>query len=83
MVPVAATLAASDALSQRTARMPSTSASPRRTASEKHTVRRTEVGTATSSITMDAPERWSLTAMPEAISPAPLTTTSMSPPQSN
>ena len=57
MVPVAATFAASAALSQRTARMPSTSASPRRTASEKHTVRRTEVGTATSNITIDAPER--------------------------
>ena len=67
-------------VAQSTPRTPSTLVSPRRMASEKHTVRRMEVGTGRSHITTRIPARKRRSAMPEAMSPAPRITTSMQTP---
>ena len=65
------------ALSHSTPRTSSTQTAPRRIASEKHTVRRMDVGTARSHITTCMPARKRRSAMPEAMSPAPRITTSI------
>ena len=74
--PAARTAAASPALATRTARTPSTWASPSRTASLNATVRRTVKGCAISVMTTRMPQRCRRSAMALAISPAPLITAS-------
>ena len=61
---------ASAGVCAKRARMPSTSTSPKRMASQKLIVRRMHVGTAISAITTDTPARTKRAATPVAISPA-------------
>ena len=64
--------------SVKRAATPSTSAVPWRTASEKQTVRRIDVGAGVSQITTAMPLRYRRRAMPVAMSPPPRMMTSMS-----
>ena len=75
--PASVIASASAGVRAKRARMPSTSTSPRRMASQKLIVRRMHVGTAISAMTTDTPARTKRAATPVAISPAPRTYTSI------
>ena len=77
MMPCSVSAAASAAVSARRACTPSTTVSPNRIASEKHTVRRIDVGCGRSVSTRRMPARYSRKAIPVAMSPAPRITTNM------
>ena len=77
MIPSASSAGTSSSTARR-AETPSTAISPRRTASEKQTVRRMEVGAAVSHRTASIPARYNRSAVPVARSPPPRITTSMS-----
>ncbi len=64
MMPCSASAAASSAVSARRASTPSTTVSPNRMASEKHTVRRIDVGCGRSVSTRRMPARYSRKAIP-------------------